>query len=304
MSTLLITFGCSWTYGAGAGYQPGMDSEEYERIKLDPDTCYQYSFRGLLCAKYGLDHKNFAIAGSSNQTQFRLAEEFFGSHRFRYYQSRYDKIIVLWGITSTLRNDAYFFMEGRNRSYFYSAADVLAKTMLRSHYSHNNEIVMLSNKIRFWNKFFANENVSVLWFDTFNHHKYSELFEDATLNQCDKFTQLKDSSARGFDQLDHEACYDKNKDQLLCNFIDQDKKLDNFLMFDSEHRDLLSTMASKNGMAEFDRKYHRSTYENDSNRVDYLVKKGLLNPLSFHPTQQGHQQIYDIFVDKYFSTLA
>jgi hypothetical protein len=72
-------------------------------------------------------------------------------------------------------------------------------------------------------------------------------------------------------------------------------ELDNFLGHnDVETRDLLSQMALQTGIEDMDRKYHRSTWKVDSNRIVFLVKSKHLNPVSHHPTKLGHQLIADI----------
>jgi len=60
------------------------------------------------------------------------------------------------------------------------------------------------------------------------------------------------------------------------------------------NQDLLSQLAYKNGWDPMDDKYHFSDWKADCDRVDFLKKKGVLNPYSFHPTIQGHQQIAEI----------
>lgn len=72
-------------------------------------------------------------------------------------------------------------------------------------------------------------------------------------------------------------------------------ELDNFLGHDDfETRDLLSQMALQTGIQDIDKKYHTSTWNIDSNRVEFLVNSKHLNPISQHPTKLGHQLIADI----------
>ena len=74
--TRLVTFGCSWTFGVGLGWEPGMTQEEYQVSKKNVDIADKYSFRGLLAEEFGLENKNYSRGGSSNQRQFRHAEQF------------------------------------------------------------------------------------------------------------------------------------------------------------------------------------------------------------------------------------
>ena len=178
---LLITFGCSWTYGIGSGYKNDMTKEQYKSVMHDPDTCYSNSFRGMLCEKYNLHNKNFSLGGSSNQTQFRLAKSYFTSDQYQQDLGLYSKIIVLWGITSTARNEAYFADINQRKSYFYTNNYPIAKVMATENYSHDDEVEQLTLEIKFWNMFFKNQGLDHLWFDTFNHHDYATSVVDRFL---------------------------------------------------------------------------------------------------------------------------
>ena len=57
--------------------------------------------------------------------------------------------------------------------------------------------------------------------------------------------------------------------------------------------DLLSTMLN-NEKIKFKSKYHYSNWMNDDQRITKSVKKGLLNPSTFHPSKLGHEKITDI----------
>jgi hypothetical protein len=171
---LLITFGCSWTYGVGVGYRQNMPGDEYQDIAWKLTVCNQLSFRGLLSKKYGLVNKDFSSGGSSNQLQFRLAKIFFTSDHFKRLQSEFDQIIVLWGITSTARNELYFNSTGKRQNFFYSSDEIEAKLMTKYFYNHTHEVTQLLTEMRFWNDYFESKNINNLWFDTFNHHEYGD----------------------------------------------------------------------------------------------------------------------------------
>jgi hypothetical protein len=95
--TLLITFGCSWTYGVGVNYSPGMNLSTFKKTAWDKSLCDKLSFRGILSSNLGLDNINFSHGGASNQRQFRLAKKFFVSAEFAQLKKKYKNIIVLWG---------------------------------------------------------------------------------------------------------------------------------------------------------------------------------------------------------------
>jgi hypothetical protein len=178
MKTLFITFGCSWTYGVGVGYQSGMTLEEYKAISWDPQICNQYSFRGLLSSKYNLTNINFALGGSSNQTQFRLAKEFFISKEFNELKTEYSKIIVFHAITSITRNEMFNLEKKLMQPFFYSVSHYdpaitdISKAIMKYSYCPLNIVEQLANEMLFWNMFYKANNISNLWVDTFNHHDY------------------------------------------------------------------------------------------------------------------------------------
>ena len=105
MKDLLITFGCSWTFGQGSAYKEGMSSKRYDKIYLDPDLCWQNGWRKYVVDYFDFDHLNYGIGGSSNDKQFRLAKQFFTSNRFKELYQQGRKIYVLWGTTSVNRYD-------------------------------------------------------------------------------------------------------------------------------------------------------------------------------------------------------
>jgi hypothetical protein len=77
------------------------------------------------------------------------------------------------------------------------------------------------------------------------------------------------------------------------NHHDYGWQIDNLIDVGSP-RDLLSNLACLNGMTKLDNQYHHSYWKADSNRVEFLIKKGILNPISKHPTKQGHELIANI----------
>ena len=73
MENILVTFGCSWTYGVGAHYETDMTEKEYKVNMWNKTIIEQYAFRTLISGKIGFKNINFSGGGSSNQHQFRLA---------------------------------------------------------------------------------------------------------------------------------------------------------------------------------------------------------------------------------------
>lgn len=258
---LLITFGCSWTYGVGACWYPDIEKTKFESLAWNADVCFKYSFRNLLCQAFGLKNQNFSEGGSSNQRQFRYAKEYFGSHDFEKDLDTFDQIIALHGITSTGRNE-FFSIEHQdfvnlhyNAALKFTRADLTfhklcAEFMLKHSYDHEIELKQLETEFKFWNNFYKSYNIKNIWIDTFNHHDYS------------------------FD-------------------------VPNMLGGNLPRRDLMSQLAMRNGLDVVDNAYHNSEWAVDSGRVEFLRNKQILNPFTLHPTPEGHKQIFEI-VKTYF----
>jgi len=169
----LLTFGCSWTAGIGSCYTEGMSEEELRQSAWDNSINDRLSFRGLLSQKYNLVNKNWSEGGSSNQRQFRLAKLFFSSDEFKLLQKEFDQILVLWGITSTARNEMFSIEDNGLTNFFYKDSMPLAKMLMMYSYNHQHEVDQLAIEMHHWDIFFKNLNISNLWFDTFNHHDYA-----------------------------------------------------------------------------------------------------------------------------------
>ena len=301
MKTLLVTFGCSWTFGVGVGYVQGMSHDEYIKIAWDHKRCGEFSFRGLLSKKYNLTNKNFAEGASSNQRQFRYAREFFCSQQIKQLKNDFDKIIVLWGITSTARNEMWSLEKGELVNLFYGRPDLkLVKNLIKFSYNHDHEVRLLKTEMDHWNAFFKSLDIDNLWFDTFNHHNYNllgiEFKQTYETVKGPDWPSWEDFFQKQFDTLDIDQ---KIQDEIT----DIDRRwpwskiicpVEN-LMFSRENpRDLLSKLAIQNGCQNLDDYYHESNWKIDSNRIEYLINKSLLTPYSKHPTDQGHAQIADI----------
>lgn len=315
---LLITFGCSWTYGVGIGYQEGMSHGTYNNVSRNTpeEVCDRLSFRGILSKKYNFKNINFSVGGSSNQQQFRLARQFFVSDEWRRLRMECPDVIVLWGITSTARNELYNTESKEVQRLFYTdGKNNLAKSMLLYGYNHEWEIQLLAIEMRFWDRYFAEKGIKNIWFDTFNHHHYPrviktpELLEDNPKALRQVYKQTKESLDTGNVWPTWDEYLEWNFDSLPVEVVDQltnphwdfarvamNNRFDNnqMLFEDSTPRDLLSRLCIDKGFADVDDQYHYSEWSIDSNRVQFLTDEKLLNPWTYHPTQSGHCAIADI----------
>lgn len=251
---ILISFGCSWTFGTGLHYFNGMNSTVYfngmnstvyEKDALDPDIADEYSFRALLARKHGLYNLNFAEGGSSNHRQFRFARELFASPYAMDLLHSIENVNILWGITSTARMDQWDTTENKYINFMYNdmhdgaGNSLFNKMFVKRTYDHDAEVIRISEYINLWNGFFSHHNFNNLWFDTFNTHDYP--YSIANL------------------------VHDNVMNHMLQANIDEN---------DSYHESIW--------------------LKNDDPRLDTLVDIELLNPHSYHPTKLGHKKIVEI----------
>lgn len=296
---LLITFGCSWTYGVGVGYHNGMSGKDFSDIAWNPDYCNQYSFRGILSKKFNMDNVNFSKGGSSNQEQFRLAENFFSSTKFFNLQTKYNNIVVLWGITSILRNEIFFNNLQYSKSFFYTDKTLLSKIIITEHFNERHELLLLREKIKFWNSYFDSIGITNHWFDTFNHHDYVDclptIVKESYLSNCGSDWPTWAKFSDGDQSNVAPSILDEILDPTRWNFqpyfyVPAERLFDR----NKQPRDLMSQLALKHGLNDLGSNYHTSDWKIDDNRVKFLTDLKLLNPFTNHPTMQGHKEIANI----------
>lgn len=310
MTKALITFGCSWTFGVGVGYEDPMSLTDYKTINQSVDVNNNLSFRGILSQRHGFKNINFSEAGSSNRRQFRLATEFFNGKKFQDLQNCGTKIVVLWGMTSTARNEVFLSEENKLYNFMYSsienigrrhqAVDNQVRQFFAKHmYSHEHEMFTLAHEMAHWNTFFKSLGIENYWYDTFNHHDYT-INSPALLEFKKNYTDCA-----GPDWPSWQNFVDKKFDGIDSRIIDEilntnfefvnNLSITNFVIDHPTDRDLMSQLVMRNGSNQFDRNYHLSHWEVDGDRVKYLIDRKLLNPYSFHPTKLGHEQIANMF---------
>lgn len=182
--TVLITLGCSWTFGEGSGYKEGMTLKQYEQIQHDENICWENGWRKPVVEHFGFDHINIAEGGSSNDRQFRLAKQFFVSKKFtELYQSN-KRIIVVWGTTSLNRYDMWLKENNRYEKLFLQNIDTdmirfggpmehLSFAIDRYSYYEPARVKELELEFLFWNRYFKLLGIKNFWFDTFSSYKYS-----------------------------------------------------------------------------------------------------------------------------------
>jgi hypothetical protein len=312
MTKALITFGCSWTYGIGVNYDNSMrnDQPSWEVNSWDKAVCDQLSFRGILSQRYGFRNINFSKGGSSNQCQFRLATEFFNSKKLQSLQNGGTKIVVLWGITSTARNEVFLSDENKIFNFMYNLEETISRGkptldrqvrqfFVKHTYSHEHEMFTLAHEMAHWNTFFKSLGIENYWYDTFNHHDYTvnspallEFKKNYTDSADPDWPSWQDFVDKKFDNIDSNVV-----DKILNSNIEfvNNLSITNFAIDHPTDRDLMSQLVLRNGNNQFDRNYHLSHWKVDGDRVQFLIDQDLLNPFSKHPTKLGHEQIANMF---------
>lgn len=263
-NTLLITLGCSWTYGVGAGYRETMEEDGYNKhIRWDSNLCWENGWRKQVVDYFNVDHLNFAVGGSSNDRQFRHARDFFSSNTWNRLLKSDRKIVVLWGTTSISRK--YFWCNDVQgyRNIFLVPDEIKVKSLkqifaikggkeyedkitvayTKWSYNYQEELKELERNIKFWNNYFETINIKNFWFDTFDSHQYKNIP-----------TNMFGHSNRGRRDMLHVIC--KNYDE------NYDKKINSDAVF------------------------------------TYAVDKKLLNPYSFHPTKNSYKCIGNYMINQ------
>lgn len=273
------------------------------------DQSKHHSFRGMLCAKFGWDNINFAQGGSSNQKQFRLAKQFFSSDRFNRLQRSQIPCVVVWGITSTARNEIWSTGLGELTNIKYAQNSPESRWLATHTYDHEHEVTSLALEIQFWNRFFSQNRVPCVWFDTFNHHDYQT--SDQTIIDFKKeYHSLSGPDWPSWNKFLHadfsnvpfRIIKEVYKFERLADYLRHRrrsgsvKEMQTHMLFGNQTpRDLLSRLAMQFGLKDLDQAYHTSSHKNDTNRISFLVRQGLINPFSYHPTRAAHELISEWF---------
>jgi hypothetical protein len=307
MQNLLITFGCSWTYGVGSGYITNMSKDQYREINQKREINDKLSFRGILSKKHELKNVNFAEGGSSNQKQFRQARVFFGSDYFHDLKEKCSRILVLWGITSTARIEIY--QPNQFQCFSLTSNNPISSWWLKNAYDHNTEVSSLAVEMRLWNKIFQDWNIPVLWFDTFNHHDYHIRLPELDDNRPGTSNDLYRNVAlenwptwEEFRKQEISHCPQDIQNQVMNTQYEFAQQIlmekwnsKNLFLSDSNPRDILSQLCISQNHQNIDRQYHHSDFTVDTDRIDILHKKNLVNPYTLHPTHECHHLIADMF---------
>ena len=264
--TLLITLGCSWTFGEGAGCEPGMSAKEYEKIRYSSDYAWEYGWRRYVVEHFDVDHVNLGESGSSNQKQLHYAKNYFLSSKFAKDYKNHEHVIVLWGITTLRRNFMYFkdskmyeniFLKEENvfQTKWNTNKDKMTKALYKYCYDDDVALREVQSDILHWNQYFKlYPKIKNFWFDIFGSKHYTV-------------------------------------------------KIRNFIDIDKPKRDLLYQICKNHLSGEVEKWKIEGRENYDPNFLDkystcfgYAEEHELVNPYSFHPYKSGYKFISDYFI--------
>jgi len=269
--TLLITLGCSWTFGEGAGCEKGMTAKEYEKIRYSSDYAWEFGWRRYVVEHFDVDHVNLGESGSSNLKQFHYAKNYFLSSKFADAYKSHEQVIVLWGLTTLRRTFMYFkdskmyeniYLEEGNvfQTRWNTSRDKMTKAIYRHCYDDDVALRELQSDMLHWNQYFKlYPKIKNFWYDIFGSKDYT--------------TKIR-------------------------NFIDGDKP----------KRDLLYRICKDHLNSEIEKwkldiyglesqeKYDPNFLDKYSTCFGYAGEHELVNPHSFHPYKTGYKFIGDYFI--------
>lgn len=289
--------GCSWTYGVAVSYTEGMSWDQLMETAWDEKICDTLSWRGILAQHLESENFNLSVGGSSNQKQFRLATEFF-SQQYKKIKNDYDKILVIWGITSTARNEIFCLETNSQKNFLYNDKEDFSKFFVKYSYSHQNEVNTLARQMQHWNDFFESQGIENYWFDTFNTHNYHAVYDHVS---ADQYIACSDQDWPSYEDFSTGTLYNTKPDTFshICKILDI-PKIDRLICGNQSPRDLAYLLAIDHGFNDKDNSFHVSGWQADCTRIEFLQKIHLLNPITYHPTCLAHQKIADMLLDKIY----
>ena len=293
MNSIFLFFGCSWTLGKFInliGYPRNPDKGYDEKLQAD-----LYSYRSLISNHFSRKQINYSQGASSNDRQLRLASQHFigpGSaiqQTCKKIQYKYDLV----------KDSSWPSIEEIIQTH--SLPDEILDELLVKHKINDFEFL----------RPVKNQQV-VLWFITSTARKefynsVTESWENVMLSEFAESSEFY----RLFltDHYSHKKELEKLSQQMILwnsyfsskgitnywidtfNHHDYPIHVDNRLNFGTDFSDLMSNLCILTGYTPDKTQYHYSSWQVDDGRSEHLVKLGLLNPQTLHPTQEGHKII-------------
>lgn len=246
-NNLFVAIGCSWTRAWGA-VDNCLDFRS-PLYKDDLNFFNNLSYVGKVCNFLNYTSKIvMAIPGSNNDMQTRLLFELLQKNRHKF-----DKIFVLWGITSHLRWELYsnqinapsMFMLGSNVP---PGKEEERKWFLMRHWNNDFEMERLSHKIVATSCYLKNLDVGHLFFPVFESYNNFNM----NLNNVDK---------------------------------------SNYFGINNKTNDMLHLWCNSEGLTIDNCVLSNPYSDDDRSKLNLLVSKGYLSKAYAHPTLVGHNDI-------------
>ena len=294
--------------------------QEYQKIAWNIDINNKLSWRGILSQQYNLANKNLSSGGASNQLQFRLAKQYFLSDEFQEIRKKFKRIIILWGITSTARNEIYSLSENKFLNFHYTSDNEFSRFFLKNSYNHEIEVSLLKTEMLHWNHYFKYLNLENYWFDTFNTHDYTDSsglnltkfqitdakkhYENLAGPDWPSYEDYMSNNTQGINpdiikeinnlNLSTNAQISIDIDPFITTVFEK-SQIEQLIDGNKSPRDLLSWLMIKNNIKFDSRTYHLSMWKIDIDSLKTLIDLNILNPYSHHPTQTGHEMLVNFF---------
>lgn len=249
---IIIGIGCSWTRAWGY-FDDDLHSNDPNR-KDNLEFLYNQSYVGLVREYLKLDSMLItAVPGSNNEMQIRLLLDF-----IRNNETIFDKIFVLWGITSHTRWELYSNSINGTSMFHYGSDVPIGKEkerefFLKHHYNEDFQLEKLSNLIRLTHGFLCHKKIEHLFFPTFNNY---------------------------------------NKKTLKIN----DVQLKNYFKINSPNNSMLDLMFNKIKKSPPLSFLSNPYNAEDNNKIRSLIDANYFSKLN-HPNQNGHRFIGDNLIN-------
>jgi hypothetical protein len=226
--SVLVAAGCSWVAARAIDTDPSATDFDYTHVE---DTAFvdQYSFAGILREQLGLDKLILlAVHGSNNTTQAHKLIDFIESHK-----DEYDKIFVLWGLTSIYRWEMYSSVTKQTESCmvggYYKNQELAdeVKHYFIKFFNEDYEVQKLTHSVLLISNYLTNNKIDHLFVNSFqgrklptnltkHFYKADEQDNDLLSFLCKKNSvKLSQSSVPWLNLLDKELQYSNKSVKAL-----------------------------------------------------------------------------------------
>ena len=282
----LITFGDSWVWGVGAGYNINQTRNDYFKDAWNQTVANTYSFRAILSKKYNLENINFSHGGSSNQRQFRFACEAFLCNNWK--EAWIEASTCKFEISDNLNYWEEAYNEANKRLDEYGNNETLNTNRWKAQTLHEDDVIVL------WGL------TSVYRTELFNANK--KIYENISLPEKTEISKIlsqyhhdEENEVRN---LHYQMTLFNNwfekmniKNYWFNVFNDHEFKVpvDNLLFGGNSLLSLMINEYDKND------RYHKSQWTDVDFKITKAKKLKLVNPYSLHPTRVGNNMIASFF---------